>query len=117
MVSNIFKSLYSCSFIGIEGGEEGLGEVQEVDNEHENAEDQYEEEEGQEGQEHEEGEEEEEENQNEEGEEEEDGSTQQRVPLLFVDVNLGQGKAERIVVYEGDRSDELAQRFADEHGN
>jgi len=107
---------YGAPTYGIEG-EEGLGEVQEVDNEHENAEEQYEEEEDQEIQEEEE--EEEDEEQEGEGEDEDnpnEPSSQQRVPLLFVDVNLGQGKAERIVVYEGDRSDELAQRFADEHG-
>ena len=40
-----------------------------------------------------------------------------RVPLLFVDVNLGQGKGERIVVYEGDKSDVLAAQFAETHGN
>lgn len=38
-----------------------------------------------------------------------------RVPLLFVDVNLGQGRAERITVYEGDTAESLAQRFAEEH--
>jgi len=34
------------------------------------------------------------------------------VPLLFVDVNLGLGKSDRIVVYEGDKSDTLAKKFA-----
>ena len=38
-------------------------------------------------------------------------------PLLFVDVNLGVGKQERIVVCEGDRADELAERFAAMHSN
>ena len=41
----------------------------------------------------------------------------ERVPLLFVDVNLGQGKTERIVVHEGDESAALAEKFAEEHGN
>ena len=36
-------------------------------------------------------------------------------PLLFVDVNLGVGKQERIVVCDGDRADELAERFANMH--
>ena len=36
-------------------------------------------------------------------------------PLLFVDVNLGVGKQERIVVCEGDRADDLAERFAKMH--
>ena len=46
----------------------------------------------------------------------EDGENE-RVPLLFVDVNLGQGKNERIVVYEGDKSEVLAVKFAEEHGS
>ncbi|CAD8101174.1 unnamed protein product [Paramecium primaurelia] len=44
------------------------------------------------------------------------GSQQdERIPLLFVDVNLGPSKTERIVVYEGDQSSDLAARFANEH--
>lgn len=39
----------------------------------------------------------------------------ERVPLLFVDVNLGSNRTERITVYEGDRSDELAAQFAATH--
>jgi hypothetical protein len=35
--------------------------------------------------------------------------------LLFVDVNLGGEQAERIVVFEGDTAQNLAQRFCDEH--
>ena len=31
-------------------------------------------------------------------------------------MNLGLGKTERIVVYEGDESAALAERFAEEHG-
>ena len=50
-----------------------------------------------------------------EGVEQEDGENE-RVPLLFVDVNLGQGMSERIVVYEGDKSEVLAHKFAEEHG-
>ena len=37
-------------------------------------------------------------------------------PLLFVDVNLGPGRAERIVVYEGDTAEELADEFTKKHG-
>ena len=37
-------------------------------------------------------------------------------PLLFVDVNLGPGRADRIVVYEGDTAESLAERFSQEHG-
>ena len=47
---------------------------------------------------------------------EENEQENERVPLLFVDVNLGQGISERITVYEGDRSEVLAHRFAVEHG-
>ncbi len=38
------------------------------------------------------------------------------MPLLFVDVNLGPNRIERIIVNEGDTSDELAKKFAQEHG-
>lgn len=37
-------------------------------------------------------------------------------PLLFVDVNLGPGRAERIVVYEGDTAEALADEFTNRHG-
>lgn len=37
-------------------------------------------------------------------------------PLLFVDVNLGPGRAERIVVYEGDTAEDLADEFTRRHG-
>lgn len=33
-------------------------------------------------------------------------------PLLYVDVNLGPGKSERIVVFDGDTADLLAEKFA-----
>ena len=36
-------------------------------------------------------------------------------PLLFVDVNLGPGRAERIVVYEGDTAEQLAEEFTQKH--
>jgi len=48
-------------------------------------------------------------------EDQEEGEDDERVPLLFVDVNLGQGRTERIVVYEGDSPEELAQKFSEEH--
>lgn len=38
----------------------------------------------------------------------------ERVPLLFVDVNLGRDKIERIIIYEGDTSDMLAANFIEE---
>lgn len=37
-------------------------------------------------------------------------------PLLYVDVNLGPGKSERIIVYDGDTSEILAERFSKSHG-
>jgi hypothetical protein len=33
-----------------------------------------------------------------------------------VDVNLGPNKAERIVVYDGDTAEDLAEQFARQHG-
>ncbi|KAL4433137.1 hypothetical protein ABPG74_010832 [Tetrahymena malaccensis] len=44
-----------------------------------------------------------------------DGKSEEKVPLLFVDVNLGLGRIERIVVYEGDKSEDLANKFAQVH--
>lgn len=38
-----------------------------------------------------------------------------KVPLLFVDVNLGTDGQERIVVYEGDTALKLAQEFCADH--
>ena len=42
---------------------------------------------------------------------------EEKVPLLFVDVNLGTNKNERIVIFDGDRSDVLAKEFCKSHGN
>jgi len=42
--------------------------------------------------------------------------TSPKQPLLYVDVNLGPGKSERIVVYEGDTAESLADKFAINHG-
>lgn len=41
----------------------------------------------------------------------------QRQPLLFVDINLAADKIERVVVYEGDRPEDLAREFILKHGN
>ena len=46
-----------------------------------------------------------------EGEESESGDE----ALLYVDVNLGPDNAERIVVYDGDTPESLAQEFAERH--
>jgi len=42
---------------------------------------------------------------------------EEKVPLLFVDVNLGEGEPERIVIHEGDDPQVLADKFVDEHGS
>lgn len=42
---------------------------------------------------------------------------EERVPLLFVDVNIEDGKTARIIVYEGEKSEDLALKFALEHSN
>ena len=36
-------------------------------------------------------------------------------PLLFVDVNLGPERTERIIVYEGDTAIDLAEKFSKEY--
>lgn len=38
-----------------------------------------------------------------------------KTPLLFVDVNLGGEVSERIVVFEGDTAKDLALKFCEEH--
>ncbi|KAM3132475.1 hypothetical protein pb186bvf_015434 [Paramecium bursaria] len=40
----------------------------------------------------------------------------ENVPLLFVDVNIEDGKTARITVFDGDKSEDLAKKFALEHG-
>ena len=42
--------------------------------------------------------------------------SQQKIPLLYVDVNLGINNQERIIVYEGMSADELANEFSQKHG-
>lgn len=36
----------------------------------------------------------------------------QKWPLLFVDVNTGKGKIERVVIFEGDTAESVARNFA-----
>ncbi|EGR27378.1 hypothetical protein IMG5_196480 [Ichthyophthirius multifiliis] len=52
---------------------------------------------------------------NDEQEDEKQNNKKEKTPLLFVDVNLGQGMTKRIIVYENDRSEQLANKFAEEH--
>ena len=42
-------------------------------------------------------------------------SPDEKTPLLFVDVNLGSEQSERIVVFEGDTAQGLAQAFCEDH--
>lgn len=42
-------------------------------------------------------------------------NSNEKTPLLFVDVNLGGESSERIVVFEGDTARDLALRFCEEH--
>lgn len=49
-----------------------------------------------------------------EGEGEGDGQSEQ-IPLLFVDVNLGEGTTDRIVLYDGDDPAEVAKDFSTRH--
>lgn len=44
----------------------------------------------------------------------EDGESDDN-PLLFVDVNLGPERSERIVVYDGDTAEGLAEEFSKKH--
>jgi len=39
----------------------------------------------------------------------------ERDPKLYVDVNIGKSGMERIVVYEGDTADSLAEQFCQKH--
>ena len=38
-----------------------------------------------------------------------------RIPLLFVDVNITEGRNARIVIYEGDKPEDLAEKFAEQY--
>lgn len=35
--------------------------------------------------------------------------------MLFVDVNIEEGKTARIIVYDGDKSDDLAEKFSQDY--
>lgn len=38
-----------------------------------------------------------------------------KLPLLFLDINLGNGTLQRLVVYQGDEPEEVADAFVYEH--
>jgi len=42
---------------------------------------------------------------------EHDNSQMQKFPILFVDVNLGEDRVERLTVYEGDQAKDVAHEF------
>ena len=42
------------------------------------------------------------------------GSPNERIPLLFIDVNTG-SNLERITIYENDTSESLAEAFCEKH--
>lgn len=43
--------------------------------------------------------------------ESEGASVNHKYPILFVDVNLGEDKVERLTVYEGDKAGDVAEEF------
>ena len=43
-------------------------------------------------------------------------SSKKKVPILYVDVNLANGKVERLTVYEGDTPRNVALQFIQSHG-
>lgn len=45
-----------------------------------------------------------------------DATTTERTPLLFLDVNLGRGEASRLVFYNGDDPETVAENFVRENG-
>uniref|UniRef100_A0A7S3KLQ2 Uncharacterized protein n=1 Tax=Euplotes crassus TaxID=5936 RepID=A0A7S3KLQ2_EUPCR len=47
--------------------------------------------------------------------EDKSNSTNTQIPLLFVDVNLGEGTTDRIVLYEGDDPSDVAKEFSTRH--
>jgi hypothetical protein len=55
-------------------------------------------------------------NQNEENKPmEDDMQSKEKVPLLYIDVNIGPNESERLEVYEGDTAEELSKQFALKH--
>jgi hypothetical protein len=46
----------------------------------------------------------------------EDSEAEERMPLIFVEVNLGPARQERIIIYDGDDAQDLAFNFCYKHG-
>ena len=40
-----------------------------------------------------------------------------KMPMLYVDVNISEGVNQRIVIYEGDKTEEIVDTFAIAHGS
>ena len=51
------------------------------------------------------------EDQQEQPEGHEDGEDEEKFPILFLDVNLGKGKVDRLVIMDGDDPMEIAEKF------
>lgn len=39
----------------------------------------------------------------------------QKYPILFVDINSGNGNVERVIIYEGDTPESISKEFASKH--
>lgn len=40
-----------------------------------------------------------------------------KIPLLYIDVNIEEGKKERIIIYDNDKASDLAKEFGEKHSN
>lgn len=40
-----------------------------------------------------------------------------KIPLLYIDVNIEEGRKERIIIYDNDRAGDLAAEFGHKHSN
>jgi hypothetical protein len=38
-----------------------------------------------------------------------------RIPILYIDVNIEEGKKERIIIYDNDKASDLAREFGQKH--
>jgi hypothetical protein len=47
---------------------------------------------------------------------EEEDEEDEKYPILFLDVNLGKGKVDRLIIIDGDDPMSVAEDFCDQHG-
>lgn len=40
-----------------------------------------------------------------------------RIPILYIDVNIEEGKKQRIIIYDNDKAVDLAREFGQKHSN